>query len=367
MLKNRLFVSAWAAAAIALVETPYLAAQPYAPAPETYSITQLSSLMGPAVIERIWRDGSRAVIELNTPSAEPGGKASHVRSFYDLSTRTNVSWDPTTTAPLCGTGAFGGDWGDPFASSAEMTTDLFSKKVTPAGAETINGISAKLFNADMGADGKARVWIEPKYGLIMKAELTQPNAAPRVILQTQTLSFAKPPAGTFALPAGCSTNPVAAPSPVDDQIAAETGEPASNFSKATTPPATAQACTVLFRMVQEGSMATVPGGYQLGIDRDVDDQNQPSYQFGPDASGHMLVSGGHLTEVTRQMQNGVLRIDNAPKEIHIEIRVPNGGGTATLYRQCAGPQTTLLFVVTSLEKLSPGEWLWVKSGKQAGH
>jgi hypothetical protein len=367
MPKNRLFVPALAAAAIALVEAPYLAAQQYAPAPETYSITQLSSLMGPTVIERIWRDGSKAVIELSTPSAQPGGKASHVRTFYDLATRTNVSWDPTNPAPQCGTGTYGGDWGDPFASSAEMNADLLSKKVTQSGTETINGISAKVVNADMGADGKASVWIEPKYGLIMKAELTAPNQAPRVMLQTQTVSFAKPPAATFALPAGCSTTPGAAPSADDEQIAAETGEPASNFSKATAPPATSQSCTVLFRMVQKGSMATLTGGYQLGIDRDVDDQHPADYQFGTDAGGHMLVSGGHLTEVTRQMQNGVLRLDNAPKELHIEIRVPNGGGAATLYRQCAGPQTTLLLVVSSLDKLSPGDWLWVKSGKQAGH
>jgi hypothetical protein len=248
-----------------------------------------------------------------------------------------------------------------------MNADLVSKKVTQSGTETINGISAKVLNADMGADGKARVWIEPKYGLIMKAEFTAPNAEPRIILQTQTVSFAKPPAATFALPAGCSTTPVTAPSPVDEQVAAETGEPASNFSKATAPPATSQSCTVLFRMVQTGSMATLTGGYQIGIDRDVDDQHLADYQFGTDASGHMLVTGGHLTEVTRQMQNGVLRIDNPGKAFHIEIRVPNGGGMATLYRQCAGPQTTLLLVVSSLDKLSPGDWLWVKSGKQAGH
>lgn len=35
--------------------------------------------------------------------------------------------------------------------------------------------------------------------------------------------------------------------------------------------------------------------------------------------------------------------------------------------QCAAPQTTLLLVVTSLDNLNPGQWLWVKSGKQAGH
>jgi hypothetical protein len=366
MLKKRRLVSALAVFAIGGVGTPYLAAQ-YAPAPETYSVTQLNSMMGPTIIQRIWRDGSKAVIDLSTPSAQPGGKASHVRTVYDLAAHTTVSWDPTSSAPQCGTGKYGGDWGDPFAASAEMNADLLSKKVTPAGTETVNGISVKVLDADLGADGKAKVWVEPKYGLIMKAELTTPNAAPRALLQTQTLSLAKPPAATFALPAGCSTTPVAAPSPVDEQIAAETGEPASNFSKATTPPGTAQTCTVLFRMVQQGSMATLTGGYQIGVDKEVDDQHPADYQFGTDASGHMLVSGGHLTEMTRQMQNGVLRIDNAGKAFHIDIRVPNGGGTATLYRQCAGPQTTLLLVVTSLEKLSPGDWLWVKSGKLAGH
>ena len=362
-MKNRLFVSALAAAALAGVDTSYLAAQ-YAPAPETYSVTQLNSLMGPTTIQRIWRDGSRAVIDMTTPPDTPGGKANHVRTLYDLAAHTTVSWDPA--APECGTGKYGGDWGDPFAASAEMSGELMTK-ATPAGTETVNGVSAKVFNADMGAQGKAKVWLEPKYGLIMKAELTAPGAAPRVVVQTQTVSFAKPPAATFALPAGCSTSGTAAPSPVDEAVTAETGEPASNFSKATAPPATSQACTVLFRMVQKGSMATVNGGYQIGLDRDVDDQHPPDYQFGPGAGGRMLVTGGHLTEVTRQMQNGALRIDNPGKAFHIEIRVPNGGGQATLYRQCAGPQTTLLLVVTSLDNLSPGDWLWVKSGKQAGH
>jgi hypothetical protein len=97
-----------AASAIDGVGTSYLAAQ-YAPAPETYSITQLRSLLGPTIIERIWRDGSKTVIEWSTPSAQPGGKRTHVRSFYDLPTPASVSWDPTDPAPQCSTGRFGGD------------------------------------------------------------------------------------------------------------------------------------------------------------------------------------------------------------------------------------------------------------------
>lgn len=365
MLEKRLAVFGLAAASIGGLVTPHLAAQ-FAPAPDTYSVTQLNSLMGTAMIQRIWRDGSKAMTDISIPSAQPGGKATRVRTIYNLAAHTTVSWDPTSAAPECGQGKYGGDWGDPFADSAKMNADLLSK-ATPSGTETLNGVAAKVFAADMGAQGKVKVWLEPKYGLIMKAELTAPNAATRVVLQTQTLSFAKPPAGTFAEPAGCGATPVAVPSADDEQITAQTGEPASNFTKATTPPATSQTCTVLFRMVRIGSMTTVAGGYQIGIDRDVDDQHPADYAFGPDASGHMIVSGGHLTEMTRQMQNGVLRLDNAGKELHVEIRVPNGAGEATLYRQCAAPQTTLLLVVTGLDNLNPGQWLWVKSGKQAGH
>ncbi len=361
MPQYRFFARGLAAAIVGFLTMP-LTAQ-YAPAPEIYSVTQRNSLMGPTVTEQIWRDGSKAAIDLTTPSTDPGGKTSHVRTVYDLAAHSTISWDPTDSATTCSSGKFSGDWGDPFAASAEMNAEL-SAKATQSGVESIHGVSAKIFNADMGASGKARVWLEPKYGLIMKAEMTAPNAAPRVILETVAASFAKPEAAAFAVPADCGA--AAGPSPEDEKIAAETAEPASNFSNATAPPATPQSCTVLFRMVQKGSMSTIARGYQIGIDREVDERNPPSYQFGPDASGHMLVSGGGLTEVTRQMRNGVLRIDNAGNAFHVEIRVPNGGGEATIYRQCAGPQTTLLFVVNSLGDMTPGDWLWVKSGKHAG-
>jgi hypothetical protein len=112
-------------------------------------------------------------------------------------------------------------------------------------------------------------------------------------------------------------------------------------------------------------MATVPGVYQIGIDLEINDQNEHD-RFGTDAAGHLLVSGGHLTELTRQMQNGVLRIDNAPRN-SISSFGPNGGAAATVYRQCAGPQATRLLAVNNLDNPNPGRWLWVKSGKQAAH
>ena len=62
MLEKRLAVFGLAAATIGGLATPHLAAQ-YAPAPDTYSVTQLNLLMGTAMIQRIWRDGSKAMID----------------------------------------------------------------------------------------------------------------------------------------------------------------------------------------------------------------------------------------------------------------------------------------------------------------
>jgi hypothetical protein len=364
MSAHRISVCILAGAAAAALGTMPLAAQ-YAPVPDTYSVTQVNSMMGPSVITRVWRDGTKARVDYTTAAAQPGGKATHIRTIYDMTAHTNTTWDPTAQAPECGTGTWGGDWGDPFTGSIELNKDIVQKHLQPVGTEMVNNVSTSVFNDDMGADGKAKVWVEPKYGLIMRAQFGPAPPLPTV-LETQVLSFTKPPAGTFDIPAACKAA-AALPSPEEKQIADETGEPASNFVKAISGPSTPQSCTVLLRMVQLKSMATVPGGYQIGIDRDVDEQHPADYAFGPDAHGKMIVSGGHLTEVTNQVKNGVLRIENAPPLFHVEIRVPNGGGMTGIYRKCTGPVTTLLYMVTSLDHLTPGDWLWVKSGKQAGH
>ncbi len=364
-VSKRRSMSKISALALAGFAVQPLAAQ-YAPPPETYSVTQVNSMMGPSMITRVWRDGNKARIDSNIPASAPGAAATHVRTIYDLAAHTSTSWDPTAQSPQCGSGKWGGDWGDPFQASIEMTKDLAAKQAKPAGTEMVNNVSAKVFDDDLGKDGKVKVWIEPRYGLIMRAQM---GAAPPLptILETQVFSLSKPPANTFEIPAACKAA-AEAPSPDDLKIAEETGEPASNFASATRAGAVAgQSCTVLLRLVQYKTMTTFTGGYQIGLDREVDDKNPADYAFGPDAQGHMVVKGGHLAEVTNQLRNGVLRIENAPPEFHIEIRVPNGGGSATLYRQCAGPTTTLLFVVDSLERMGlHSDWLWVKSGKQAG-
>jgi hypothetical protein len=329
-MRKRLLLVCLASAAIACAQ--------YAAPPEAYSITQINSMFGPPATTQVYRDGSKALVDVTYPPAKAGDKATQVRTLYDLEAHTNLSWTPNEPSRACGSGTFSGDWGDPFKGAAELTADLAKQHATQTGTETVNGLSTKVLEFTLdGATAKSKVWIEPKYGLIVRLEMAQGGAAPKTMIETKGATFAKPPASLFVPPAGCT----AAPSvPMEEQkIAAETGGPAADFADATHPPGTKDACAVIFHVVRAGSMAPVTGGFQLTME------------------------GKPLT-----VQNGTARIDNAPQQFNFDLRVPSGGATALIYRQCAGPQTTLLLVVKNWENLGQGaDWLWVKSGKLAGH
>ncbi len=80
-----------------------------------------------------------------------------------------------------------------------------------------------------------------------------------------------------------------------------------------------------------------------------------------------MIPGGGVGEMTAQLRNGALRIENPPSYFHVETVFGNGGSSdALIYRHCSGAQTTLLLVVKDPGHVAEGaDWLWVKSGKYA--
>jgi hypothetical protein len=48
-----------------------------------------------------------------------------------------------------------------------------------------------------GATGKSKVWIDPKYGMIMRILMAQPGGAPKGAFETTRMTFAAPPAAMF--------------------------------------------------------------------------------------------------------------------------------------------------------------------------
>src|SRR5579863_8824635 len=211
-MPKRLMLLCLATAAIACAQ--------YTRPPLSYTVVQQNSLFGPATTTSVYRDGSKAAIDV----VQPG---THVRTVYDLQAHTSISWDASQAGSECGSGTFKGDWGDPFVGAASIMDDLNKLHPTAAGTESVNGVSAKVSEFVMeGATGKSKVWIDSKYGMVMRLLMAQPGAAPKVALETTQMTCAAPPAARF-VPA-CKAG---APIPTDDdKIAAITGGPGSDYT-----------------------------------------------------------------------------------------------------------------------------------------
>jgi hypothetical protein len=318
---NRLLLSCLATAAVACAQ--------YAPPPLQYTVVQKNTLFGPDTTTRIYRDGAKAAMDIVHPDT-------HVRTVLNLQAQSSISWDANDAAAECGNSTFKGNWGDPFVEAAGFLDDINKQHPTPAGTETVNGVSAKVSEFVMqGTTGKSKVWVDPKYGMIMRMLMAQPGGAPKVVFETTQMTFAAPPAAMF-VPA-CK---VPAPMPTDeDKIAAITGGLGSDYAFANKGEPSNGGCMILFHIVRAGSMTPVASGFQVFVDG----KEVPT------------------------LPNGLTRLVNMPKQFNLDVRVPSGGGTAPIFRQCNKPQTTLLLVVKNWDKLGEGaDWLWVKSGKWAG-
>src|ERR1022692_4555531 len=374
---------------LAFVASPELVAQ-YAKAPDTYSVTEVNNMFMAGMTMEVTRDGTRAVVDQSYPPREGSPKGYHTRTFYDIPAGKSYTQDLLQPGGPCTGANFSGDWGDPFAMTAQINAEAAKKPLKDLGPGTVNGMAAKVMEVPVeGMPTPAKVWVEAKYGMVLKLDMAMPGKPQATLIEVKKVSFAKPDAGALAQPASC----VAAgpPPPTEaEKIAAATGGNAAEFTIAPIAPATPSrdSCTVLLRTVRAGSMEPITtgfrepaltvrsstgsmepitSGFQVAVDLTVDLDHPASYKMGAGPGGKATFAGGGLKELTSQLRNGVLRIDNAPEKFDVETAYSNGGFNGVLiYRQCFGPQTVLLHVVTDPAISSDGGyWLWVKSGKYA--
>lgn len=309
--------------------------------PTAYSVVQVNSMFGEGLTQKIYRDGSRAIIDNQMPP-QNGQSVPHGRTLYDLDKKTSITWDADNPAVPCGSGTWQGDWGDPFAASASLRSDIAKSGAKETGAETVVGIPAKIYEgADKDTSFKA--WIDPKTGLILRLDLSAAGQnSKQTMIQVKEAILTKPPASVFAVPASCTATASAPSASAEMQrFAEETGGQPGDFLNANTAPSTSSktSCTLLFRAVAAGSMKTL-SGYKLNIDG---------------------------ADKTAQMRNGVLRIDNAPEHFDLSTDWGDAGGSFTgIFRQCPKPQTVLLMVVKDPSKLGLGaDFMLVRTGKYA--
>ena len=183
------------------------------------------------------------------------------------------------------------------------------------------------------------------------------------------VSFTTPPASRFDIPATCAG--VKPPPTPAELIAAETGDDAANWVSANYGPGSANSCSILVRVVAAKTMAPIDRKYQAAIDTTYDQNNPtpPHYEFGVGNDGTSTYSGGGLHEITDQVHNGMLRIDNPPAYFMFGVNIPtpnHGADVGLIYRQCFAPVTVLYDVIKDPANPANGDdWLYAKSGKYA--
>ncbi len=326
-------------------------------------------MAGPVTVTQTYRLGSKVVVNERTPAPVVGG-AMNIRTFYDLKTMEKFTWDPVNKPVACVKAAFSGDWGDPFTGAG----DLDKPGITQLGMENLNGFTARIVESAPGPSGQIKAWVDTKTNMVVKAQLIQPGAAPITMTEVTGLSLAPPPPSVFAIPADCAAASPASsesirPPGEAGEIAELTGGNGQDYLNGIYGPGSKNSCTMVFRVVHAQTLEPIRGGFQVAVDLNVATEPSPSYSIGVSRDGHATFKGGGLHEIVSQGGNGEYRVANIPAQFAMDIEFGDpGSATANLYRQCFAPQTTLLYVVKNPAKISDGgDWLWVKSGKDAAH
>lgn len=361
--------------------TPFLLAQ--SSAPKAYTLTQVTQLTeasmfsGQASNLKVYRSGSRELVELTILPWPANPKGVRSRTLFDfqshkaytqdlvgdscswmtyVSARAPIGYDPITALDD--------------AARAEMA----KSKQRPVGTEVVNGFPAVIVEAD-SQDGKVRTWIAQDGDFPVKMTLQAKSGALTLMMEVKQVNFNPPAASLFVPPGNCSTQAQGewsdtglsahAGAQIDAQASASTdlatgksqAQVSSKLNQAAPPQGGAAAagsktddlvnnvdlepsknpCTVLFRVVRDGTMEPIVSGLEVLVDR---------------------------RDVSAQYQNGVLRISNAPPQFDLQVNVKDGGYANTLNRQCYRSETVLLLTVPS-NPLGDIHWYWVKSGKYA--
>lgn len=175
--------------------------------PTAYTVTVRFEVTG-AAFRTTYRLGSKVLVDaIPSPGIPPStSPAAPTRTLYFLDTGKSISWEPANPASACKRESFQGDaWLDPFSG----LSDLAMPGVTQAGSEAIHGIEAKILVSK--AKPGIRLWVDPKTGLMLKAEYSAPSSNKAIPYFEVTEVHFEPPAATlFEIPAHCASDPPAA-------------------------------------------------------------------------------------------------------------------------------------------------------------
>lgn len=204
--------------------------------PQTYSLTEDPGIpiMGPEVV-KISRDGSKEVVDQIMPPMPGRDKEYHGHLLYDFQAHrlyTQVVSDPS--AP-CGIQ----EYNDPAApkefdvisGGAALMKEMNgpNAKSRQVGTETLNGIPAKVVEIT-SPQATGKVWFTQNGNYPVKIVIIGKDGKETTFLEVKQLSFSKPPAATFTLPASCAGLQVARTIKPSTNVTALTLQPIPKYT-----------------------------------------------------------------------------------------------------------------------------------------
>ena len=184
--------------------------QAQGPVPRAYSLTEDPGLglMGPVVV-KISRDGSKETVDQIMPVGPGRDKEYHSHRLYDFQAQKlylKILSDPATP---CGVQDYTDPAAppelDPISGSDALLKELVGNgQMKQVGSDTVNGIATKVLEVT-SAKGNGKIWIAQNGGFLVKIVALGADGKRQTVIEVKQLSFAKPPASAFALPAGCES------------------------------------------------------------------------------------------------------------------------------------------------------------------
>jgi OOP family OmpA-OmpF porin len=197
-------------------------AQAAAP-PRTYSISELNNMMVPDLTVKLYRDGTKELVDQSRPKGADAPQGYHMRTLYDFEAHKLYTWDLVETPRPCGiqdiTETEAPEAFDVVTGAARMAAEIAKRRPKTVVTETVAGGPAWIFEApDPGGRGTIKQWLTVKGDYLVKSALVPKSGPMQVMLEVTELSFEKPLASWFALPPICTkTAAPAAPPAVQSQ------------------------------------------------------------------------------------------------------------------------------------------------------
>jgi hypothetical protein len=190
--------------AVARVSAQSSTPQAYSLSEVTY-MTEVSMFTGQASNLKVYRSGSKELVELTIPpwAAEPKGV--HQRYLFDFQahkayiqdfTHNACSWKNyiSARAPINYDPVTGGDM---------TAAQLAEAKQHAVGTESVNAIPAWITESDT-KDSKFRMWIAQKGDFVVKLAIPGDDGKFNTWLEVKQVDFSPPAAALFVPPANCS-------------------------------------------------------------------------------------------------------------------------------------------------------------------